>query len=145
MPRKPRTELDPKKVRLIKYCASVFAGLTIAVIYCIIKGFFKAETLTADKLRIACDAFTIPGILMLCIGLLSIVAKEGTFDGLGYTFSTMRLVRRNYRDKLSKPTTYYDYKESVKGKRKISWHLIICGAGFLLIAAVMTLIHGSIA
>ena len=142
MPRKPRTEPDPKTVRIVKYCATVFVGIAIAVVYWIVKGMFKADTALSDRLRMACDGVTIPGILMLCLGLLSIVVKDGTFDGLGYTFKTMRLVRRNYRDKLMQPTTYYDYKESVKGKRHVSWHLIICGAGFLLVAVVLAILHG---
>ena len=36
--------------------------------------------------------------------------------------------------------TYYDYKQNVKAKRKVAWHLIIVGGSFLLIAIVLTVV-----
>ena len=36
--------------------------------------------------------------------------------------------------------TYYDYKQSVKAKRKVAWHLIIVGGVFLLAAIVLTIV-----
>ena len=70
-----------KKHTLVKYVATVVVGLVIALLFCILKGLFKTE----DKgtfLRILCDAFTVPGILLTCVGLLTLVIKEGALDGI---------------------------------------------------------------
>ena len=40
--------------------------------------------------------------------------------------------------------TYYDYKQKVKAKRKIAWHLIYVGAGFLFVAILLTVVFGMV-
>ncbi|MBO4848942.1 MAG: DUF3899 domain-containing protein [Clostridia bacterium] len=125
----------------IKYVSTAAAGVAIALIYCFAKGAFKAED-AADRLRMICDAFTIPGILLLCVGLLTAVNKGGAFDGLAYSFKSMRRVRRNFRADDGTPKSYYDYKESVKGKRKVAAHLIFVGLGFLAVAIALMIAHG---
>lgn len=129
------------KDTIIKYSVTFGTGLIVAILYCIIKGAFKAEE-GVDRLRIICDGVTIPGVLMLCVGLLTYVNKEGFFDGLGYSFKKMRVVRRNYRIEDDSTKSYYDYKKSVEKNRKTYWHLVIVGLVFLAAAAILAVIHG---
>ena len=129
---------------LVKYAATIVAGLVIGLTLCILKGLFKTSD-TQQILKILCDAFGIPGILLACFGLLTFVAKEGTFDGITYSFSSMRRVRRGYVADAKTPKSYYDYKEAVKGKRKVAWHLIIVGLGFIAVSIALVIIRNCIA
>ena len=44
----------------------------------------------ADKARVLCDAFFLPGILTLFIGLLMWLASDGAMDGGGYLFAYVK-------------------------------------------------------
>ena len=131
----------------LKYGIAAAVGLLIALSICLLKGVFR-ETDQALIVRYLSDAFLIPGVLLMGIGLLSYIKKEGAYDGLGYTFQTMRraFAMRNYREPIeegSEDRTYFGYKQKVKAKRKVAWHLVIVGGGFLLIAIVLTIVHST--
>ncbi len=73
------------KKRLIKYggCA-VFVGL-MAWGYIALRNFNACSF--AEKLTMLCDAFTVPGMLLLMVGLLITLANAGAVDGLAYALS----------------------------------------------------------
>lgn len=126
----------------MRYVLAIVVGLLLALTVCFAKGVFQ-ETAPALIVRYLSDAFLAPGVLLTGIGFLSFLKKEGTYDGLFYSFHSMRAsFARRYDDEARKDMarTYYDYKQNVKGKRKVAWHLIIVGSGFLLIAIVLTIV-----
>ena len=128
----------------LRYVVTAAVGLLIALSVCFFKGVFR-ETDPALIVRYLSDAFLAPGVLLTGIGLLSLLKKEGTYDGLFYSFRSMRMgSSRRLRDEAEArddmARTYYDYKQSVKAKRKVAWHLIVVGGGFLLIAIVLTIV-----
>ena len=47
---------------------------------------YSEATLSAAQnfWRVWSNTFTIPGVILLCVGLLSLVSREGTFDSLAY-------------------------------------------------------------
>ena len=124
----------------VKYLAAVLIGLVIALIICFIKGLFKV-TDRSEIYRILCDAAFIPGAVLTGVGLLSFINKDGTFDGLGYSFSSMFRVLRNYKHDENAPKSYYEYKEKVKNKRKTAWHLVIVGLGYIAVAIVFMFLY----
>ncbi len=131
----------------LRYVFTAAAGLLITFSICLLKGVFR-ETDSALIVRYLSDAFLIPGVLLAGIGLLSYIKKEGVYDGLGYTFHTMKraFTMRRYMDPIeegSEDRTYFGYKQQVKAKRKVAWHLIIVGGGFLLIAIALTIIFSA--
>ena len=128
----------------VKYVIAAAVGLVIALTFCIWKDIFH-ETDISLIVRYLSDAFAIPGVLLTGIGLLSFLKKEGTFDGLFYSFHAMRMAyTKRMMDEATDETkngrTYYDYKQNAKAKRKVSWHLVIVGGGFLLTAIVLTVV-----
>lgn len=129
----------------LRYVIAAAAGLLISLAICLWKGVFR-ETDGALILRSLSDAFLIPGVLLTGIGLLSFLKKEGAYDGLGYTFTTMKrtFTMRRHMDPIeegSEDRTYFGYKEKVKAKRKVAWHLIIVGVCFLVIAIALTAVY----
>ncbi len=127
----------------VNYISTAVSLMVVALVICLSKDLF-AKTELVDIVKILCDAVTVPGIVSLCFGLLSICNKEGTFDGLGYTFKSFWRVSKNYRDDEKAPKSYSEYKDSVKGKRKISWHFIIVGAAFTVIGIVLNVIYSNL-
>ena len=131
----------------LRYVFAAAAGLLIALSICLLKGVFQ-ETDKALIVRYLSDAFLIPGVLLTGVGLLSYIRKEGAYDGLGYTFHTMKrtFTMRRYMDPIeegSEDRTYFGYKEQVKTKRKVAWHLIAVGGGFLLISVALTVVFSA--
>lgn len=126
----------------LRYVLAIAVGLLLALTVCFARDIFH-ETDGALIVRYLSDAFLVPGVLLTGIGLLSFLKKEGTYDGLTYSFHSMRMASaRRFSDEAhdDMARTYYDYKQSVKAKRKVAWHLIIVGGVFLLAAIVLTIV-----
>ena len=126
----------------LRYVLAIAVGLLLALTVCFARAIVH-ETDVALSVRYLGDAFLVPGVLLTGIGLLSFLKKEGTYDGLTYSFHSMRMASaRRFSDEAhdDMARTYYDYKQSVKAKRKVAWHLIIVGGVFLLAAIVLTIV-----
>mgnify|MGYP003310774446 CR=1 FL=1 len=128
------------KNRLLKYGITtvVTAGISVLIMY--LNGLFEAtDTQTCYKLL--ADAFTIPGVILLCIGALIWVSTDGMFDG--FTYAAKRLgslipfYGKNYKHE-----RYYDYVMRKRGKRISGYGFIpIVGAVFTAIAAVFIVLY----
>ena len=90
-----------------------------------------ATAALVDRYRILCDAFTIPGILLIMVGLLIAIANTGTLDGLSYavSFAIRSLIPwgRGKRDE-----RYADYVDRRRANR-------LKGYGFLFISGCVTM------
>ena len=106
----------------LRYALAIAVGLLLALTVCFARDIFH-ETDVALIVRYLSDAFLVPGVLLTGIGLLSFLKKEGTYDGLTYSFHSMRMASaRRFSDEAhdDMARTYYDYKQSVKAKRKVT-------------------------
>ena len=77
-----------KKVqtRLLKYGITGGICLCLVAIYCVARDFSGLELV--EKYRTLCDAFTIPGVLSLCVGVLIWASNDGIFYGLLWRYTT---------------------------------------------------------
>ena len=73
---------DQLRRNLLKYGIAGGLCIAIAVIYCVLRDF--SQMTLVEKYRTLCDAFTVPGLLMLMFALLMSVSNEGALDGVGY-------------------------------------------------------------
>lgn len=124
-----------KKARrtMLKYGITGEVCLLIAFLYCVFRD-FPAQSLLG-KYRTLCDAFTVPGILAICGGLLVWVANDGFFYGLGYCLDvTWKALIPGGRQKMLR---YHKYVEQHR-KKKITGYgfLYVCGGVCLAVAAV---------
>ena len=124
---------DKTKAEILKYviCA-LFTGLMVW-------GFLALredlQTLPlVERYRILCDAFTVPGVLLLCVGGLSWASSHGALDGLGYVLHVT--VKGLIPGKRSEILRYKDYVEERRDKESI-------GFSFLLISGAVVLAPGS--
>ena len=117
------------KTRLIKYgsCA-LFVGM-MAYLYFSMREFHTASLV--EQYRMLCDSLTVPGILLLMMGVLVWLSNEGAFLGIGWALNwTVRSLipgGRGFRDE-----TYADYVERKTANR-------IRGYGFLFISGGITM------
>ena len=117
------------KVNLIKYgCCAAFVAI-LATAYISMRDFAGAEAV--DKYLILCDAFTVPGMLLIMFGCLLWASSLGALDGLSYVvrFAVMSLIpgKRAQRDE-----TYGDFLERRMANRTK-------GYGFLFISGLVTM------
>lgn len=138
-------EDNKNKTPWVKYLITAVSGLAGAFIICWVRGIFHA-TEAKEIVRILCDALTFVAVALIGIGFLTVLNKAGAFDGLGYSFQSMKRVWQNYRhDDENTPKTYFDYKQAVSKKRTRKWYLVIVGVGYLIVAVVLIFVHGAMA
>ena len=118
-------------------------GLTIGMIVLVLRDGF-APTDEAGFWMNAADALSIPGILLICAGLLSAVSEQGAFDGIAFPVRKAFGQRRSEAKRAEMPQTYYDYvtKRQENQRRRPRTRLYV-GAGFLLLAGAALIIYYS--
>lgn len=122
--------------QIVSYVCALLIGGAMAALIASNYGFQSAQE-AVDRYRILCDACTIPGVSLICVGILCWVARQGAFDGL--TYAVRFLFHWIHRE--SRHLRYYDYVEEKREKRAEKENnsflfLIITGAVFLLAAGV---------
>lgn len=127
---------------VLKYGIAFICGAAVTVVMIISGKPFSAET-TAEKYKILCDAFSIPGLLILLLAMLVWASGQGAFTGLGYLGRYLRRAlipggRTKYPHE-----TFYDYlqeKKEKKGKTSVAF-LFIVGAVFLAVGIVFLILY----
>lgn len=119
---------EEKRTRLIQYGVCVVLILGLAALYVFTRDFAGADL--TGKLVMLCDAFTIPGILLLGAGGLTAASRAGALDGLGYALGVAgKSLLPNGRRSIRK---YRDYVEEKRAKKRGSFaYLLICGGASL--------------
>lgn len=128
------------KKKLIQYALTILGGAAIAVQY--LSGQDFASQQLMDKYRILCDAFTIPGALMLLFACLLSLSGEGSLDGIGYCLSQAAKILTFRGTNTEK---YADYLERRQSKRiKGFGFLYVVGIAFLAVAVVFLVLFQSV-
>lgn len=126
-----------KKHRIVRYLVVLGIESAIALSIILSRGGF----ITRDRetwLHLLSDAFAIPGILCVCIGLMVVVSNGGVFDMVRYAFSKVSNTFRREENKKDMHETYYDYVCARHGGKSASFaFLLLSGAFFLIISIIM--------
>ena len=124
------------KEKLLKHGITGAVCLGLAAVYALTRD-FTVLSLVA-KFRILCDAFTIPGILCLCVGALLWVSNDGFFYGLSYCLEIAwkALIPGGRR----KTERYYDYVARKKEKKITGYGFLFAWGGGCMAAAIVFLV-----
>lgn len=127
---------------LIKYGCSAAVVALLAWSYISLRDFAGAELV--DKYRMLCDAFTIPGLMLILVGAMIWVSSQGALDGLVFCvrFAVFSLIpgKRVERDE-----KYADYVERRRGKRAKGYSfLFYSGLATMVIAGVFMALFYSV-
>lgn len=124
----PRERPNIKRL-VLKYGISfVFASaLTILALW--LRDFFTEDLPLVDKYRFLSDAFTIPGVTLICFGCLIALSNKGALSAIGYAlrWTVQLLIPLSKKNNL----TYHDYRER---RKKVEGYFFLFHVGFLFLA-----------
>lgn len=125
------------KSKVTNYLIYGLIGLMIGVFY--FTNHIPKEKV--DYLKILSDSALIPGIILLCVYCLTLVSKEGIFDGIGY--GTRYIINKLIpTKKMFETKTYLDYKLEKEEKRKEThYEGLIVSIVFIVICIICYLIY----
>lgn len=95
----------------------------------------------AERYRAWCDAFTVPGVIILMFALLTFVAGEGTLNGV--TWILKRAVRMLIPGKGLKQQSYREYLAERSERKKDGrpyLFLYVVGGAFLLVGIIFLIL-----
>ena len=126
--------MSEKMISLIKKCVGAFAvmGAGSAVVL-IIREYSTTLDQAQQYLNLA-DAFTVPSIVMLMLGLLVWISTMGGFDMLGYALSR---AKEAFFPSTYKHEQFYDYKVRKDKNRKRGYGFMFISGGIYLSPAII--------
>ena len=128
-------EINIKSI-LIRYgvCAVIATALLFLILQ--MNGFWSL-TEPQDKLRVLCDAFSLPGALLMLVCGLIFAANAGAFNGLMYGFKVGFEILLPFLP--HKHVKYQDYLEKRKEK-KVKGYSFIFFTGLVFFAVGIVLL-----
>lgn len=121
-----------------KFCVAFIVCSICTSLTAWARGVFE-QTALIHVFHILSDSFLVVGIVATCIALLLFVSNEGTFDMIVYGVQTFWGVFK--KDMSRKYDTFYDYRVARQEKKKPFMFLLVCGALFLLMSALMYAVY----
>ena len=132
-------EEKPVVKTLIRYGVCTVVGLALMLIVLLINKYWMTED-AQEKLRILCDAFCIPGLLLMLSTGLVFARNEGAFNGVMYSLRTVKEMLLPFL-----PHQHMNYREYVqkKAEKKTKGYsfLLITGAVFLAVGIVLLIMY----
>lgn len=128
-----------KRVSLI---VCLVIGGFLAYLYVGLRDFSGQDLM--GKYRMLCDAFTIPGLLFLMLGLLMTISSHGALDGVTYVVSYgLKMLIPGRHDKQER---FYDYvqRKREKNKGKSFGYLYLTGIIYLAAALLFLILFYSL-
>lgn len=123
------------KTWLLQYGITTAIGLLISYFVMSSQGLFVLFGSNAETFSILCDAFFVPGAVLLSVGALVWVAGTGFFDSMAYIFRVAAHMFIPFVK--SRPKSYYDYKtEKAERGGKTPMFILYTGVGFVALALV---------
>ena len=117
---------------LLRYGIAFTIGGLLTYVTLVLHDYPALET-AADRYRLLCDAFTIPGTVLIMVGALVWLAGDGMFDSLSYLGRSIFWIFNG-----AKPLRYYDYIQEKRANRKKGGFgfLLLTGGVFMAVAMV---------
>lgn len=130
-----------KKIKIIQYSVASFIGLVMFFIYALLHEMFVQDSFKG-VIGLMSNGFLIPGLILILSGLLTLVAKTGFFDIMGYGFRSLWILCTPSKRALQERKTFYEYKEE-KNAGTRHWYPFLCftGLGFVLLAIIADIIY----
>ena len=118
---------------LLKYGITGVVCIAVAALYCGLRDFSQLDLV--NKYRTLCDAFTIPGLVSICVGILLWASNDGAFYGLGYCLNVAwKALLPGGRYKMER---YYDYVTRKREKQVTGFGFLFVGGGVCMAVALV--------
>lgn len=131
--------------QIVRYTVALLTGAAIVLVMALARGAFT-EVNAQRVYRILCDGFFLAAVLLSGIGLMTLVAGEGTFDLAGYAMALLLRVfwRKTIEQKENR--SFYEYKKAKREHRKGGpmWFLVFVGLFYLAGAFVFNALFNAL-
>ena len=122
------------------YVITALVGLAVSVYICFSRNIFGAETV-ADVITILSDAFFVPGILFLCLGLILYAANEGIFNAVSYGMKILGRSLVGKKDEKIINEEFHEYHARVSQKKTKVKHFLLVGVVNFVISIIFVVIY----
>ena len=124
---------------LARYLITVAVGLSF--VYSYIAPRDLANQTLIEQYHILCDAFTLPGLFMMLIGLMLLMGNLGALDAISFAF---HYLFHTFLPLTGESMTYLEFVEDRREHRIHGYSfLFVVGAVFTAIAVVFLLLYMS--
>lgn len=131
------------KKNIISYVVAVVVSVGLILLVCGTKGVLTSHLTQQETIKYVCDGFFVAAVVLLGMGGLTWASGQGTFDGLGYTFSLWKEKFTNHKKDWHKREDFQEYKErkaEKKKNRKIN-HFLVMGGVLMIVAAILMIVY----
>lgn len=126
--------------KIIKYVIMAVVMLFMSFLIALSGKVFE-QTKTKDIMKILCDSFSVPGVIVICVGLLILISDTGFFSGLKYVGkSILGVFIPGMRLKQKKYEGYKEKETNLKKNRSVAM-FFVTGACSLLISCVFLVLY----
>lgn len=126
---------DRAKANLLKYGISTAVVVFLAGTYIGSRNFMAMTRM--EQYRTICDAFTIPGLLLILIGCMVWIGNEGGLDMLSYAVS--KAVGLFVPGVSEKGEKYYDYVQRKRENRLTGYGFLFIVGGIAMVIALVNM------
>ena len=130
--------MNEKVISYLKKYITAFLIMGVGTIVILYLRNFLEVTTNLERFIHLTDGFTIPGVVMLMVGLLVLVYNQGAFDMIAYGGSiALRSLIPSYKSYNKKDESFYDYKQRQDKKRVKGYSFLFISGGVYLIPALV--------
>jgi len=124
---------------LLRYLTTVAVGLSL--VYSYVAPRDLANQTLVEQYHILCDAFTLPGLFMLLLGLMLLMGNLGALDAISFAF---HYLFHTFLPLTGESMTYLEFVEDRREHRIHGFgFLFVVGMIFTAIAVVFLLLYAS--
>lgn len=119
------------KRKIIECSIMSGVGLVVALIVAFARELFW-QTDLKDIIRILCDCFSVPGLILICIGVIVVCSNGGAFYVFGYAGKKFISLFQSVEKRRANSESYYEYRQRKQEKKRAFLSYFIVGGAYLL-------------
>lgn len=127
-----------------EYAITAAIAFAVGVLIALSRGIFQEDELDMI-ITIISDAFFIPGVLLICVGLIVYASNEGLFLSIAYGFKAIGRTITAKKDEKLMEEKYHEYYARQMEKKTKCKHFLIVGLVFVVISLLFVVIYFSVA
>ena len=127
-----------------EYAITTAIALAVGVLIALSRGIFREDELDMI-ITIVSDAFFIPGVLLICVGLIVYASNEGLFLSISYGFKAIGRTITAKKDEKLMEEKYHEYYARQMEKKTKCKHFIIVGLAFVVVSLVFVGVYFAVA
>ena len=127
-----------------EYAITAAVAFGMGVLIALGRGIFQEDEIDM-VITIISDAFFIPGVLLICVGLIVYASNEGLFLTISYGFKTIGRTFTAKKDEKLMDEKYHEYYARQIQKKAKCKHFLIIGLIFVVLSLVFVGIYFCVA